>query len=89
MSRGPETSSRDEIPSFDEAPHDRDHGPIDWTAFTSVRTAKSALEIGTIIAIAVVVFFGARGDPAVDERPRVRHPAADHRRQGARRRTSA
>ena len=50
----------DEIPSFEQPAH-RDHGLIDWTAFTSVRTAKSALEIGTIIAIAAVVFFGLEG----------------------------
>jgi NitT/TauT family transport system permease protein len=48
---------RDEIPSFDER-EQRDHGPIDWSALTSVRTARSALEIGTIVAIAVAVFFG-------------------------------
>jgi len=49
---------RDEIPSFDEGPTHHDHGPIDWTGLTSIRGAKSALEIGTIIAIAVGVFFG-------------------------------
>ena len=37
---------RDEIPSFEEAPAHRDHGPIDWTALTSIRTAKSALDGG-------------------------------------------
>jgi NitT/TauT family transport system permease protein len=47
---------RDEIPTFDE-PHAREHGPIDWSALTSMRTAKSALEIGTIVAIAVAVFW--------------------------------
>ena len=35
-----------------------DHGPIDWTGLTSIRTAKSALEIFTIIALALAVFFG-------------------------------
>ena len=49
---------RDEIPSFDDEPTHRDHGAIDWTGLASVRGAKSALEIGTIIAIAVGVFFG-------------------------------
>jgi NitT/TauT family transport system permease protein len=49
---------RDEIPSFDEKPTHRDHGSIDWTGLTSIRGAKSALEIGTILAIAVAVFFG-------------------------------
>ena len=49
---------RDEIPSFDDGPTHHDHGPIDWTGLTSIRGAKSALEIGTIVAIAVAVFFG-------------------------------
>ena len=52
---------RDEIPSFEEAPAHRDHGPIDWSALTSVQTAKSALEIGTVIAIGFAVFFGVEG----------------------------
>ena len=47
---------KDEIPKFDdEAPHDR--GPIDMTALTSMQTAKSALEIGTIIGLAIGVFW--------------------------------
>jgi NitT/TauT family transport system permease protein len=53
------TELRDEIPSFDEEPPPRDHGPIDWTGLTAVRTAKSALEIATIVGVAVVVFFAA------------------------------
>jgi NitT/TauT family transport system permease protein len=52
---------RDEIPSFEEAPPKQDHGPIDWTGLTSVRTAKSALEIGTIIALAAGLFFLIQG----------------------------
>ena len=51
------TELRDEIPSFEEPQH-RDHGPIDWSALTSIRTAKSALEFVTIAAIAAAVFFG-------------------------------
>jgi NitT/TauT family transport system permease protein len=47
---------RDEIPSFD-----RDRALIDWSGFTSVRTARSALEIGTILAIAATLFFGLEG----------------------------
>ena len=58
MSRVP-TELRDEIPSFAEEPAAPDHGPIDWTGLTSIRTAKSALEIGGIVAIAAVVFFTA------------------------------
>jgi len=49
---------RDEVPSFDDGPVHHDHGAIDWTGLTSIRGAKSALEIGTIIAIAVCMFFG-------------------------------
>lgn len=52
---------RDEIPTFDEDRPHADHGPIDWTALTSIRTAKSALEIGSIVALAVAVFFGIEG----------------------------
>jgi NitT/TauT family transport system permease protein len=51
---------RDEIPSFEE-PARADHGPIDWTALTSIRTAKSALEIGSILALFAAVFFGLEG----------------------------
>jgi NitT/TauT family transport system permease protein len=57
MSRVP-TELRDEIPSFEEEPAISDHGPIDWTGLTSIRTAKSALEIGAIAAVAAIVFFG-------------------------------
>jgi NitT/TauT family transport system permease protein len=50
---------RDDLPAFDEAqPARRDHGPIDWTALTTIQTAKTALEMGTIVALAVAVFFG-------------------------------
>jgi NitT/TauT family transport system permease protein len=51
------TELRDEIPRFEEARH-REHGPIDWTALTSIRTARSALEIGTILLLFAAVFFG-------------------------------
>ena len=44
---------RDDIPTFDDQPSSRGHGPIDWTGLTSVRTAKSALEIGTIVGLAL------------------------------------
>jgi NitT/TauT family transport system permease protein len=48
---------RDEIPSFD-AKAQGDHGPIDWTGLTSIRTAKSALEVGSIVGLFALVFFG-------------------------------
>jgi NitT/TauT family transport system permease protein len=60
---------RDEIPSFDQAPAQRDHGPIDWTALTSTPTAKSALEIASIVAVAVLVFFGTEGILRVTNTP--------------------
>ncbi|MBA2384822.1 MAG: ABC transporter permease subunit [Actinobacteria bacterium] len=46
------------MPTFDDGPTHQHHGPVDWTGLTSIRGAKSALEIGTIVAIAVGVFFG-------------------------------
>ncbi len=49
---------RDDIPTFDDQPSSRGHGPIDWTGLTSMRTAKSALEIGTIVGLALAIFFG-------------------------------
>ena len=49
---------QDEIPSFDEEPIHHDHGPVDWTGLSSVRGARSALEVGTVVAIAICVFFG-------------------------------
>ena len=48
---------RDEIPSFEKRTT-ADHGPIDWTGLTSIRAAKSAMEVGSIIALFAVVFFG-------------------------------
>jgi NitT/TauT family transport system permease protein len=53
------TELRDDLPTFEEAPPPRDHGPIDWTGLTSISTAKTALEIGAIAALAAAVFFGA------------------------------
>ena len=50
---------RDDLPAFDKAPPARrEHGPIDWTALTAIQTAKTALEIGAIVALALAVFFG-------------------------------
>ena len=57
MSGNVPSELRDEIPRFEQRAAG-DHGPIDWTALTAMRTAKSALEIGTIVALAAFVFFG-------------------------------
>ena len=48
----------DDIPTFEKRPSSSDHGPIDWTGLTSVRTAKSALEVATIVGLALAIFFG-------------------------------
>ena len=60
---------RDEIPSFDNEPGHHDHGTVDWTGLTSIRGAKSALEVGTIVAIAVAVFFGLEGVLRLSDTP--------------------
>jgi len=49
---------RDDIPTFDNRAASKDHGPIDWTGLTSVRMARSAIEIGTIVGLAAAIFFG-------------------------------
>ena len=49
---------RDEVPTFEDASRKSEHGPIDWTGLTSIRTAKTALEIGSIVALFAAVFFG-------------------------------
>ena len=70
---------RDDIPTFDDQPSSRGHGPIDWTGLTSMRTAKSALEIGTIVGLALAIFFGLEAHPALDGHAVVRVPEADRR----------
>ena len=56
---------RDEVPTFDDASRKSEHGPIDWTGLTSIRTAKSALEIGSIVALFAADLLRARAHPAV------------------------
>jgi NitT/TauT family transport system permease protein len=68
VSRVP-TELRDEIPTFDEQAADGKHGPIDWTALTSISTARSALEIGSILALFAAVFFGIEGYLRVSDTP--------------------
>jgi NitT/TauT family transport system permease protein len=48
---------RDEVPTFESSTRG-EHGPIDWTGITSIRPAKTALEIGAIVALFAAVFFG-------------------------------
>jgi NitT/TauT family transport system permease protein len=52
---------RDEIPSFERREEQTDHGLINWTAFTSLPTARSVLEIFTIFGIAAGIFFLLQG----------------------------
>jgi NitT/TauT family transport system permease protein len=60
---------RDELPTFDEQAAGGRHGPIDWTALTSIRTARSALEIGSILALFALVFFGIEAYLRVSDTP--------------------
>jgi len=60
---------QDEIPSFDEHPTHHDHGSVDFTGLTSIRGAKSAAEIGTIVAVAVVAFFGLEAILRISDTP--------------------
>ncbi|MFN0153222.1 MAG: ABC transporter permease [Gaiella sp.] len=60
---------QDEIPSFDEKPGHHDHGSVDFTGLTSIRGAKSAAEVGTIIAVAVITFFGLEAILRVTDTP--------------------
>lgn len=60
MSQVP-TELRDEIPTFEEGPAPRDHGPIDWSALTHVQGARSALEVSVLIAIFAGIFFLLQG----------------------------
>jgi len=49
---------RDEIPSFGEARPATKDGPLQFTGLTSIQTARSAMEIGSILALFAVIFFG-------------------------------
>ena len=49
---------QDEVPSFEDSGPKQDHGPIDWSALTSLPTARSFADVMAILAVAVGVFFG-------------------------------
>ena len=51
---------RDEIPSFDKSGHE-EHGPIDWSALTSVQGARSAVEIACLLGLFAAIFFLLQG----------------------------
>jgi NitT/TauT family transport system permease protein len=49
---------RDEVPTFEDTSRKAEHGPIDWTGLTSIRTAKTMLEMVAIVGLFLAVFFG-------------------------------
>ena len=52
---------RDEIPSFEkERPHE-EHGPIDWSALTSIQGARSFAEVATLVGLFAAIFFLVQG----------------------------
>jgi NitT/TauT family transport system permease protein len=51
---------RDEIPSF-EKHEGHEHGPIDWSALTSIQGARSMAEITTLVGLAVAIFWLIQG----------------------------
>lgn len=51
---------RDEIPSFEKQAHE-EQGPINWSALTSVPTARSFAEIAALVGIFVAIFFIVQG----------------------------
>src|SRR5262249_25522763 len=51
---------RDEIPSFEKQAHE-EHGPINWSALTSVPAARSFAEIAALVGLFVAIFFLVQG----------------------------
>jgi NitT/TauT family transport system permease protein len=51
---------RDEIPSFEKHEHEQ-HGPIDWSALTSIQGARSMAEITTLVGLAAAIFWLIQG----------------------------
>ena len=52
---------RDEIPSFEKHEAREEHGPIDWSALTSIQGARSMVEIATLIGLFAAIFFLVQG----------------------------
>jgi NitT/TauT family transport system permease protein len=52
---------RDEIPSFEKQEAREEHGPIDWSALTSIQGARSMVEIATLIGLFAAIFFLIQG----------------------------
>jgi NitT/TauT family transport system permease protein len=51
---------RDEIPSFEKPAHE-EHGPINWSALTSIQGARSFAEIATLVGLFAAIFFLVQG----------------------------
>ena len=52
---------RDDIPSFEKQESREEHGPIDWSALTSIQGARSMVEIATLIGLFAAIFFLVQG----------------------------
>src|SRR5207249_608778 len=52
---------RDEIPSFEKHEAREEHGPIDWSALTSIQGARSFAEITSLIGLLAAIFFLVQG----------------------------
>jgi len=51
---------RDEIPSFEKQAHE-EHGPINWSALTSIQGARSFAEIAALLGLFAAIFFVVQG----------------------------
>ncbi len=52
---------RDEIPSFEKHEAREEHGPIDWSALSSIQGARSFAEVATLIGLFAAIFFLIQG----------------------------
>jgi len=52
---------RDDIPSFEKQESREEHGPIDWSALTSIQGARSFAEVATLIGLFAAIFFLVQG----------------------------
>ena len=52
---------RDEIPSFEKQSAHEEHGPINWSALTSIQGARSFAEVGTLVGLFAAIFFLVQG----------------------------
>ena len=52
---------RDDIPSFEKQESREEHGPIDWSALTSIQGARSFAEVATLVGLFAAIFFLVQG----------------------------